>query len=432
MEPHVRSTENHAARSGGRSRAVRGRGRLELETRRHGRARRTLDRGDRPELDSIYLAEMTGRAVLTPAEEVDIGQRIVAAEHALLGALVASPAGRRALLALGEELACGQLDIRDLLLNPDEEGLELERVAARVASALAALHDASDHSAIAALLSEIRLDPDVLSAAIASITSEALAGNEEETGAAGALERARVELKRQKERLVVGNLRLVVLFARKYLGRGVPLLDLVQEGNLGLMRAAEKFDHRRGFRFSTYASWWIKQALQRALLDRALRLPVHVADDRRRIGKMRAAFVAQHRREPVVEEIAEATGLARERIETILTLPAQPASLDAPLGADGEVSLADFVPSSEPRPDENAARRFMGNKLSELLHALTDRERQILCMRFGIGHSREHTLEEVGRHLSLTRERIRQIERSALDKLRVRSERLELETYLGR
>jgi RNA polymerase primary sigma factor len=159
---------------------------------------------------------------------------------------------------------------------------------------------------------------------------------------------------------------------------------------------------------------------------------VHVADDRRRIGKIRATFVAQHRREPTAEEIAALCGLSRDRVETILTLPQQPASLDAPVGDDGEARLSDFVPSGGPVPEEEVALRGLGGHLEGLLDALSQREQQVLRMRFGLGHTREHTLEEVGRELSLTRERIRQIERAALDKLRARSEHVELKSYLER
>src|SRR6185436_15453722 len=175
-----------------------------------------------------------------------------------------------------------------------------------------------------------------------------------------AIEHAETQLESARDRLLTSNLRLVVLFARKYLGRGVPLLDLVQEGNIGLLRAAEKFDHRRGFRFSTYAAWWIKQSLQRALLDRTVRLPVHVADDRRRIVKLRATFVAQHEREPSVEEISRLANLARERVENILSLPPQPSSLDIPVGEDGDARLVDLVASSAPPPDQTTALHALG------------------------------------------------------------------------
>jgi RNA polymerase primary sigma factor len=222
----------------------------------------------------------------------------------------------------------------------------------------------------------------------------------------------------------------VVLFARKYLGRGVPLLDLVQEGNLGLLRAADKFDYRRGFRFSTYAAWWIKQSLQRALLDRTVRLPVHVADDRRRITKLRGAFVAQNEREPTLDEICALSSLARERIENILSLPPQPSSLDVPVGEDGDARLVDLVASSGPTPDQTAAQNALGTQMHTLLDKLDERERQILHLRFGLGQAREHTLEEVGRLLHLTRERIRQIEQAALSKLRNLANQNDLASYL--
>jgi RNA polymerase primary sigma factor len=424
-----------------RTRSPRGRGRARIEENK--RPRVAPSRGRRParekperanDLDSMYLSEMAASTVLTPAQEVELGQRIAAAERALLDALVLSPSGARTLVAIGEELDGGKLDLRDVILNPDQEGLDLPAVRERAILTFAAAATARDEEArafVAEGLSAIRLDTSIVDRVIAAVRAGVTEhADVQDTAALVELERAQRDLKRSKERLVVGNLRLVVLFARKYLGRGVPLLDLVQEGNLGLMRAADKFDYRRGFRFSTYAAWWIKQALQRALLDRALRLPVHVADDRRRISKVRAAFSAQHRRDPTSDEIAKLSGLSRERVETILNLPAQPASLDAPVGDDGEARLGDFLPGTGPVPEEEVALRALGGHLEDLLDALSPREQQVLRMRFGIGHTREHTLEEVGRELSLTRERIRQIERNALDKLRARSERVELKSYL--
>lgn len=381
----------------------------------------------------MYLADMGRSALLTPDAEVRVAERIVAAERAIMEALVRSKSGAAALTRLGEDLERGAVDVRDVLLNPDEQGLDLDLARSDVRIALAAAGSPDGEVALraASALSEARIDPEIVEAIVSTVRTSALDdGDDADVEAIGAVDRARADLKRAKEALVVGNLRLVVLFARKYLGRGVPLLDLVQEGNVGLMRAADKFDHRRGFRFSTYAAWWIKQALQRALLDRTLRLPVHVADDRRRVGRVRAAFVAQHRREPTVPEIVERAGLAKERIENILSLPPQPTSLDAPLGDEGDATLADFVPSTTPPPEDVASLHALGGHLHGLLDSLTLREQQVLRMRFGMDGTREHTLEEVGRELGLTRERIRQIERHALEKLRARSERVELRSYL--
>jgi RNA polymerase primary sigma factor len=376
-----------------------------------------------------------GRSSLLTAEsEVVVAERIVAAERKMMEALVSAKSGAAALARLASELEHGRLDIRDVLLNPDQQGLDLDlaRADVRVALEAAASPDPEVALRAAHALTETRIDPEILESVVQAVRAAAASdGEDSDVEAIGAIDRARAELKRAKEQLVVGNLRLVVLFARKYLGRGVPLLDLIQEGNVGLMRAADKFDHRRGFRFSTYAAWWIKQALQRALLDRTLRLPVHVADDRRRVGRVRAAFVAQHRREPTADEISKRSGLARERVENILSLPPQPTSLDAPVGEEGDATLGDFVAGSGPMPDESASLHALGGHLEGLLGALTTREQQVLRMRFGIDGLREHTLEEVGRELGLTRERIRQIERHALDKLRARSERVELRSYLG-
>jgi RNA polymerase primary sigma factor len=446
-EPGTASTSSKPVRP---SRTARGRGRARVverpgetrEARKQQRGRRRTEApiDTRPrehtDLDSVYLNEMARRTVLTPEQEVELGREIASAEHAILHGLFCAPSGARALSALASELEAGTVDVKDVLLNPDEEGLDLERTRANVTLALRVAADPEEQEIAdaTATLSAARLDAELVDGLVDGLRTAASGPEraQHDIAVLADIDRARRALRRAKERLVTGNLRLVVLFARKYTGRGIALLDLVQEGNLGLMRAAEKFDHRRGFRFSTYAAWWIKQALQRALLDRALRLPVHVADDRRRIGKVRAAFVAQHSREPTAEEIAEKVGLARERVERILDLPSQPSSLDAPMGEEGDLRLGDFVPSNTMLPDAATALHALGAELENLLGTLTPREQEVLRMRFGLGRAKEYTLEEVGHHLALTRERIRQIERVALDKLRAKSERVELETFLER
>lgn len=429
------STRSSTARGTSASvgaRKSRARERAEHEVRP--RARRTAhERTGSADVDAMYLAEMAASSILTPEQEVQLARRIVAAERSLIEALVRAPSGARALGKLAHELAEGKIDIRAIVLNPDQAGLDLGKTTEIVRGALSGScsGDPDLQGAVVDTLAGIRLDGDIVESVVTAIR-EGAATSIDDAQAAMTIEASRRELKRGKERLVVGNLRLVVLFARKYLNRGVPLLDLVQEGNLGLMRAADKFDHTRGFRFSTYAAWWIKQAIQRALLDRTLRLPVHVADDRRRIAKMRASFLTQHQREATPEEISRVTGLAPERVQNILTLPAQPASLDTPMGEDGDATLGDLVAGTTELPDAAVSLRALGGHIETLMLALTPREQQVLRMRFGMGGAREHTLEQVGRALSLTRERIRQIERAALDKLRARESRVELRSYLER
>lgn len=424
-------------------RTARGRGRARLAretTKRPARAGRRVAAREAAGIDDLYLAEMAESSVLTAAQELEIGERIAASERVIFDALFHSPAGARALGALADDLESGRATTRDLILNPDQADLDMRATAQLLRSAFEAARSEDDALRVTAAsdVAKVRLDDEVLAALVATVREAATpAPHADESSvdprdreALETIDMAETEIERAKGRLVTGNLRLVVLFARKYLGRGVALLDLVQEGNLGLLRAADKFDHRRGFRFSTYAAWWIKQSLQRALLDRTVRLPVHVADDRRRIAKLRAAFVAQHEREPTIDEISSLASLARERVENILTLPPQPSSLDIPVGEDGDARLVDLVPSSGPAPDQTAALHALGSHMLELLARLDEREQQILRLRFGLDHAREHTLEEVGKLLHLTRERIRQIEQSALAKLRAMANAKELGSYL--
>ncbi len=225
-----------------------------------------------------------------------------------------------------------------------------------------------------------------------------------------------------RHRLEEGNLRLVVSLAKHYTGRGVQLMDLIQEGNLGLMRAAEKYDYTKENKFSTYAAWWIREAMQRAIdqQSREIRVPVHVAENMKRVQKAAKELQQTLGREPDPKEIAEKLGdRTEEDVKNILTYLQNPVSLETPVGEDGEDSLGDMVEDkSEATPEEAMDVLVRKEEVQELLSSLTERERQIVCLRYGLEDARPHTLEEIGEMLGVTRERVRQIEARAMEKMR--------------
>jgi len=253
---------------------------------------------------------------------------------------------------------------------------------------------------------------------------------EEEVQLALAMEKGDKEAKR---RLAEANLRLVVSIAKRYVGRGMLFLDLIQEGNLGLIKAVEKFDYRKGFKFSTYATWWIRQAITRAIADQArtIRIPVHMVETINKLIRVSRQLLQELGRDPTPEEIAKEMNMSVEKVREIMKISQEPVSLETPIGEEEDSHLGDFIPDDDvPAPADAAAFTLLKEQLLNVLDTLTPREEKVLRLRFGLDDGRARTLEEVGKEFNVTRERIRQIEAKALRKLRHPSRSKKLKDYL--
>jgi len=365
------------------------------------------------------------RAPLSREEEVEVGKRIERAERDLLAALLETRSGRGALADVCLDLRAGNLPLDEVLRNvaQSQKGANTQRTKVlRVLATLLArdVPPSADPSTKAPLerLVKLRLHPNV---------AGRLEAAAQEAGELDGprVRRARREIAECQRILVESNLRLVVSFARRYHNAHLALLDMIQEGNLGLMRAVEKYDYKSGCRLGTYASWWIRQAIERSIHERAptIRVPVHLVESRRKLLRARAELRRVLGVEPTAKQLAEKTGLPVTKIELIFGLAHEPTSLDAPITADGETVVGELVANERSTvPEDEVGKAMLAASTRGLLEELSERERRVLAMRFGLGGEQEHTLEEIGVTLSLTRERIRQIEHAALKKLRQKCE----------
>jgi RNA polymerase primary sigma factor len=421
----------------------------------------------------VYLKEIGAYSLLTREKEVEIAQKIESGQEELLRMVLRCPSAVSQAITLGNDLRAGRIELRDLTNDVDEEtSAEKEKIEKkRILNLMDKIQEGEERILFLqkklkrnqSLFSRKKIQEDVWKtraelvevfkrvnprqseidkmieklkqlnlrmekakktadkSEIRAIELECGLSSHHLKGAFKAIEQGETKVREAKSELVKANLRMVISIARRYINRGLPFLDLIQEGNIGLMRAVDKFEYQRGYKFSTYATWWIRQAVTRAIVEqgRTIRIPVHMTDTINKLLRTSRGLVQELGREPSPEEVAEKMEIPPDKVRAALRITKKPISLDTPIGEEGDTHLADLIADQEAiSPQDAAVNSSLVRKTREVLSTLNQREEKVLRMRFGIGVRQEHTLGEVGEELDVTRERIRQIEAKAMEKLK--------------
>jgi RNA polymerase primary sigma factor len=421
----------------------------------------------------VYLKEIGAYSLLTREKEVEIAQKIESGQQELLRRVLCCPSAVSQAITLGNDLRAGRIELRDLTNDVDEEtGAEREKIEKkRILNLMDRIQRGEER--ILSLQKKLKREQELLSkkkiqedvwktraesvevfkrinlrqseidkmierlkqlnsrmekakktadkSEIRAIELECGLSSRHLKGALKAIEQGETKVRESKGELVKANLRMVISIARRYINRGLPFLDLIQEGNIGLLRAVDKFEYQRGYKFSTYATWWIRQAVTRAIVEqgRTIRIPVHMTDTINKCLRTSRGLVQELGREPSPEEVAEKMRIPLDKVRAVLRITKRPVSLDTPIGEDGDTHLEDLIADQEAiSPQDAAVNSSLVRRTREVLSTLNQREEKVLRMRFGIGVKQEHTLGEVGEELDVTRERIRQIESKAMEKLK--------------